>query len=278
MGVLFVSDLDGTLFDGESRLSPRSLEIINGLVARGLRFTIATGRSPYTALPLLRELDLRLPVVFMNGVFVYDPVSGEYLAHNVLDADTARRGCEILTARGLRPFVFTVDASGAPRIHYQGAFNPSEQHFVDLRTAGGDRRFRIVDDYTAALEEQVLTIVTIDTEQRGAAVREALAGDAGFCVMTTHDRDVPGYDWLELCHPLANKGDAVRFVRDHIGATRVVCFGDNGNDLPMFAIAEESYAVANATEAALLAASGVIAANHDDGVALHLHEAAAHLF
>ncbi|NUT34506.1 MAG: HAD family phosphatase [Hamadaea sp.] len=277
MAVLFVSDLDGTLFDGASRVSPRSLEIINGLVARGLRFTIATGRSPYTAIPLLRELDLRLPVVFMNGVFVYDPVTEEYLATNVLDAATARRGIETLMAQGLRPFVFIVDESGAPRIHYQGAHNAAERHFVDLRASKGDQRFQLVDDYEAALSQEILTIVTIDSEERAAAAREALAGDTGFCVMTTHDRDVLGNDWLELCHPLANKGDAVRFVRDRVGATRLVCFGDNGNDLPMFAIAEESYAVANATEAALLAASGVIAANHDDGVALHMHAAAAQL-
>ena len=55
----------------------------------------------------------------------------------------------------------------------------------------------------------------------------------------------------------------------------MVCFGDNANDLPMFAIADESYAVANATEAALLAAAGVVGSNHDDGVARHLQQAAA---
>jgi Cof subfamily protein (haloacid dehalogenase superfamily) len=271
---LFVTDLDGTLFTAESRVSATSVEIINELVARGLHFTVATARSPYTALPLLSELDLRLPVVFMNGVFVYDPVSGTNLATNLMTEPVARQTVVTLQAHGLRPLMFTIDAEGHQRIHYLGAVNASEEHFVGTRMAKGDQRFQLVQGFEAALGEQILTVIAIDTAERIEPALPELDGDAGLYVHLGPDRGTPGYFWLELCHPLANKGDAVRFVREHIGATRLVCFGDNANDLPMFAIADESYAVANATEAALLAAAGVVGANHDDGVARHLLQAA----
>lgn len=41
----------------------------------------------------------------------------------------------------------------------------------------------------------------------------------------------------------------------------MVAFGDNLNDLPLFAAADESYAVSNAHERILAAATGVIGSN-----------------
>jgi Cof subfamily protein (haloacid dehalogenase superfamily) len=270
---LFVTDLDGTLLTAEARVSAMSAKIINELIEQGLPFTVATARSPYTALPLLGGLDLRLPLIFMNGVFIYDPVAEANLASNLMSRDSAGRTIRTLQERGLRPFVFTIDAEGHQRIHYLGARNPSEEHFVGVRMAKGDQRFRLVDGFDAALGEQILTVIAIDAEDRITPVRTELKNDAELYVHLGPDRDTPGYFWLELCHPLANKGDAVRFVREHVGAARLVCFGDNANDLPMFAIADESYAVANATEAALVAASGMVGPNHEDGVARHLKAA-----
>ena len=47
---LFVSDMDGTLMGGDSRVSARSVAIINNLVDHhGLLFTVATARTTATA-------------------------------------------------------------------------------------------------------------------------------------------------------------------------------------------------------------------------------------
>ena len=45
---LYVTDLDGTLLDNNSRISERSVKILNGLVDRGVMFTSATARTPAT--------------------------------------------------------------------------------------------------------------------------------------------------------------------------------------------------------------------------------------
>ncbi|MCP2322383.1 hypothetical protein HDA40_000890 [Hamadaea flava] len=268
MTTLYVTDLDGTLLNSASAVSPTSVKIINDLIEQGLWFTVATARSPYTALPILGELDLRLPMAFINGVFVYDPISRTELARNLIRPETAATAVDVLLRMGLRPLVFTIDAGGHHRIHHLGEQNASEQNFTAVRLARGDRRFQLVTDFAQALSEEILTVIAIDTPDRIDPVLAELPAD-----LYAHlgpDRGVPGYAWLELCHPLANKADAVRFIRDHVSATRLVCFGDNANDLPMFAIADESYAVANATEAALAAAGGTVGPNDEDGVARHL--------
>jgi len=52
----------------------------------------------------------------------------------------------------------------------------------------------------------------------------------------------------------------------------MVVFGDNLNDLSMFQVADERYAVANAVQELKEIATGVIESNDNDGVARWLKE------
>ena len=65
----------------------------------------------------------------------------------------------------------------------------------------------------------------------------------------------------------ASKAHAIQKLKAIWGCSRVVSFGDAVNDLPMFALSDECYAVANAVEELKAAATGVIGSNEDDGVA-----------
>jgi hydroxymethylpyrimidine pyrophosphatase-like HAD family hydrolase len=55
-----------------------------------------------------------------------------------------------------------------------------------------------------------------------------------------------------------------------LGCTRVVSFGDAINDIPMFEISDECYAVANAVPELKKIATAIIDSNDDDGVAVFL--------
>ncbi len=46
---LYVTDLDGTLLNKNDRINPKSIEIINSLVEKGMAFTYATARSLVSA-------------------------------------------------------------------------------------------------------------------------------------------------------------------------------------------------------------------------------------
>ena len=59
-------------------------------------------------------------------------------------------------------------------------------------------------------------------------------------------------------------------LRELTGRKHIVCFGDNYNDLPMFSVADEAYAVANAAPEVRRAATGVIGSNLELGVARYL--------
>jgi hydroxymethylpyrimidine pyrophosphatase-like HAD family hydrolase len=56
-------------------------------------------------------------------------------------------------------------------------------------------------------------------------------------------------------------------LREYGRFDKVVGFGDNLNDIPLFRACEESYAMSNAVEELKEIATGIIASNNEDGVA-----------
>ena len=70
----------------------------------------------------------------------------------------------------------------------------------------------------------------------------------------------------------ATKANAVLKLKELWGCDRVISFGDAVNDIPMFRISDECYAVENAVDALKAMADGIILGNDADGVAAWLKE------
>lgn len=73
--------------------------------------------------------------------------------------------------------------------------------------------------------------------------------------------------WLEIMPLEASKSNAIAQLRTMLNCEKVIVFGDGKNDIDMFQIADESYAVANAHEELKKYATAVISSNDEDGVA-----------
>ena len=69
-------------------------------------------------------------------------------------------------------------------------------------------------------------------------------------VRSTHYADAyrAGVWYLEIFSADASKKHAAEFLRQVTGASRLICFGDNRNDLPMFEAADVAVAVTGAVE------------------------------
>jgi len=65
----------------------------------------------------------------------------------------------------------------------------------------------------------------------------------------------------------ASKSNAIKQLKELLECDRLVVFGDGKNDIDMFELADESYAVENAHEDLKRYATEVIGANDDDAVA-----------
>ena len=78
--------------------------------------------------------------------------------------------------------------------------------------------------------------------------------------------------WLEICPQNCTKAKTIRKVAEKYGFDRFVVFGDGINDIPMFEIADEAYAVSNALPELKEHATGIIGCNEEDAVANYLKE------
>ena len=91
MKSLYVSDLDGTLFNKKKRISDRSADIINRCIEKGMLFSVATARMPYGCDYRLKDLHMNVPGIVTNGVFLYDFQSEEIISAEAVPVSAAQK-------------------------------------------------------------------------------------------------------------------------------------------------------------------------------------------
>ena len=64
---LVVSDMDGTLINHQSGISPANLKAIQQLQENGIEFAIASGRDFYGVRSILDQYDIRCHAILGNG-------------------------------------------------------------------------------------------------------------------------------------------------------------------------------------------------------------------
>ena len=86
--MLYVSDLDGTLLNSDALLNKDVPERLNRLIDKGLCFTVATARTYATVNSIVKDVHLTYPMILMNGVMIYDPVSKSCINAEIIERDS----------------------------------------------------------------------------------------------------------------------------------------------------------------------------------------------
>ena len=264
---LYVTDLDGTLLGPDKRLSDLSARILDRLINDGALITCATARSWITVQRLLGDFRFQLPMVLYNGTFIYDSLNDRVLAQHELDTATVRSILQACRRHGQPPLVYWLDGTREQVSWVVGVNNTGMKRFWADRPE--DPRNAPRGTWEELAVDHVFNIVAIGTKETLERVVEEMGPDARDNSTFHLQRDTyhPEDFYLEIAPKLASKAEAVLQLKHLLGATRLAVFGDNLNDLSMFTIADESYAVANAAIEVLEAATEVIDFNSNDGVA-----------
>jgi Cof subfamily protein (haloacid dehalogenase superfamily) len=269
MAAFYVSDLDGTLLRDDARLSHSSRDTLGRLIADGLAFSVASARSVISMQPLLRGLELKLPVVEFNGAFISDLSSGRHETINSLDPDVATAVFALLRRFSDSFFVSTYDGSD-DRLYYGRLNNAGEQHYVDDRCAACDPRLKRIDDLAHSLTESVVCLTVIGRPERLADIDRAVTEEfSEFAeIHLFENRYSPGWWWLTIHDRRATKDQAIKLIAEQydLADHELIVFGDHVNDLKMFRLAKQAIAVANAQPEVLPHATHVIGSNEEDSV------------
>ena len=265
MKTLYVSDLDGTLLRSNEKTSDYTNSVINDLVRKGMVFSYATARSYVTSHKVTEGMVVNIPLITYNGAMIINNADGTFLRKNFFGTDVLSV-VQDLFSHGIYPIVYSF-IEGEEKFSYCSAKCTEEtKQFVDTRR---DARNHPVEDEEALLQGEIFYITCIGDEKRLAPLYEKYK-DVYHCVF---QRDIySGAQWFEILPAEASKANAIRQLREQLDCDKLVVFGDGKNDIDMFEMADESYAVENAVQELKDIATGVITDNDSDGVARFLSE------
>ena len=262
MRTLYITDLDGTFFDNNGTVSNKSRRIINALTQKGLLFSVATARSSMTAKDLLKGLHITAPIVLMNGVFLYDLEKNRAVSFHEIAPLPFSQVVAAFGQYNKAPMLFLYGDDGQLSIQYTRLDLQVNRDFYNARKKVLGERFRKVDALQIPAGQHAVYVNLVDTFDSLKPITELLKKIAG----------VTDYWFLEVYSADASKANGANAVKALVNADRLVVFGDNYNDITLFAAADEAYAVENAVDELKAQATAVIASNEQDGVASFLWE------
>jgi len=243
--------MDGTLLNSKHEVSPRFFELFYKLRAHEILFVAASGRQYNSIVDKLYTIKNDIIVIAENGGFVMH--KGKEIVSTPLNIQAKNTILNILeNVENAYPVLCAKNNA-----YLQG--NSSE--FVD----------KLKEYYT---EYQLLdNLKAFDGEIMKIAVYHFKSSEKYIYPAVKHLEDklkvkVSGENWVDLSHKNAHKGFALKKVQDlyNISPEETMVFGDYNNDLEMLALADYSFAMANAHPNVIKAANYRTLSNNDFGV------------
>lgn len=257
---LIACDVDGTLFDENETISPRTRDAVRAAVAAGAQFVVATGRPPRWIRPVVEALGFAPIAVCANGAVLYDPANDRVLSSRTLAVDTLAELAELAT-RVIPGAGLAVERIG------ERAHDTATPQFI---SSPGYEHAWLNPDNTEVSITDLLSAPAIKLLIRKAGARSSdMAAELAKHVGIEGDITYSTNNGLVEIVPLGiSKASGVEEVAKPQGITsdEVVAFGDMPNDIPMLMWAGHGVAMGNAHPDVLAAADEVTAPNSDDGV------------
>ncbi len=255
-GMLFCTDLDGTLYADDKTVSKENLDAIRYFQAEGGLFTFITGRVPVATREICDTIRPNAPFGCINGGGIYDPIKEALIWKRELPEEALE-------------LVRCVDAQ-LPEIGIQCN---TEKHIwfnKDNQTMQTFRRITGAPFLTCSYEElpePLLKVVMGHPEEAQILALKALLD---------HHPKAGNYDFIrserelyEILPKGVSKGSVLQKLAELLGIEmrHTIAVGDYNNDIAMLRVAGHSFAVANAVDEVRAVADHVTVSNNEHAIA-----------
>ncbi|HEV7301399.1 MAG TPA: Cof-type HAD-IIB family hydrolase [Tepidisphaeraceae bacterium] len=252
---LIAIDLDGTLLSDSKTVAQQTIASVASAVEQGVKVVIASARPPRSVRAIYQQLKLDTWQINYNGAMIWDEPARSVVGHTPLDCDLVLR--IISAARAMHPEVL-MTCEITDRWHTDR----------DDQTYTTETGRLFPPDVVAPLEsfcnQPISKLLLLAHPRQIAALFGMLTERFGDQIaMVSTDADL-----IQIVHPTASKGAALRTVADHydIAMANVLAIGDAANDVPMLQAAGVAVAMDNASPAVKAVADWVAPSNNDHGV------------
>jgi len=261
---LYITDLDGTLLNEQAELSEYTTNTLNRLINEGMNFSIATARTGATSFKLLKDIKLNQPLVLMNGVLIYDMESGHFVKKAVINDKALKQINNAIIKTGQAGLMYGFVGDQMTTYYKTLEIKPLRE-FVEERIQKFNKKFVKVNDF-CDVDADIIYFTFLNTKENIIKIHNELKDISD--IQCVYYPDIYSNDlfYLELTNIYASKYSGITYLRENYGYTKIIGFGDNLNDIPLFEACDEAYAVSNAKEEVKAAATAIIGANTEDGV------------
>jgi len=250
---LITIDLDGTLFDSQSRISKENKEAIGYCIGNGIKVILSTGKSLECVSKVISELELVDYQIATGGTIVIAPDLKPILMMKI-----SRES--VLNAIGLarkNNIGFALDTTDGKL--YFDRYYPEIKHIFDSGEA-----IEKVDDITDKhiVDNALLFTFTIDKEHSfNNILKKKIASDVKI------RRGGPYF--LNLLRREAGKVTGLKKILEiyNINRSEIMAIGDSNNDLGTIDFAGMGVAMGNAASEVINIADYVTEDNNNSGVA-----------
>lgn len=267
---LYLSDLDGTLLNSKAEISDFSKHKLNELIANGLNFSVATARTMATVKHILDGVNLRLPIILMNGVLIYDLKSNSYLRKCTIPAEIVSQILSALKNNNSTALLYKIQ-DNQQMTYFESTKNEHISIFIEERQQRYQKSFCEVSFSDISLDD-IIYFTMLDTQENLLPIYEALKNIAELRMEMYLDIYSDTLWYLEIFSAKASKKTAALSLKEQLNVENMIGFGDNLNDLPLFEACDLCCAVANARDELKAVANVVIDDNSNDGVVKWLEQ------
>ncbi|MFD1356454.1 Cof-type HAD-IIB family hydrolase [Fictibacillus halophilus] len=274
---LIAIDMDGTLVNKQLKVTKENSKVISQAVNDGHHVVIATGRSYDEARHTLKDAELHLPLICVNGAEIRS-AEWEILSSTPLEFSQYEEIKSILDKEEIYYELYT--SKGTYTDNREKAYEVMKDIVITSNPEATDddvqkaalRRFRlglvsVVGDFEKLLDQKDIEVYKFlafssDTEKLKRAFQHLQAVE-DLAVSSSADNN------LEITNSEAQKGVALkRFAEiNGISLENTMAIGDNYNDVSMLEIAGFPVAMGNAVDEIKNMAAFVTKENDESGVA-----------
>lgn len=251
---LIAIDMDGTLLTDELVIPEGTVEAIQRAVEHGTTVTIATGRMYASAKQFAEQLKINVPLITYQGALIQDMEKEEVIYERTISPDISSRLIEIAEERDLHLQVYQDDLLyGA--IENERLITYAKKTKVPYKVEPDLRKLA-----TRGFTKAIYIGDPVYLESMQDELKNLFGHTAHVTKSTPH--------FLEVTHPEANKGAALRHLAKSLGIdmTETIGIGDNYNDTELLEVAGLGVAMENAVEALKNNADFITLSNNDEGV------------
>ncbi len=225
---LFTAELDDMLSPISEQLTPFSKVEINRMLSEGLNFTLVTMRTPASLMDIVSDVELKLPVVVMNGAALYDFRNNSYVKAYIISGDTCEKARNIINNAGMNVFTNAL-CDDSLVIYYDRLENEAEKAiFTSLKKSP----YRNYINRKPQPEDRAIYLMMVDQSDRISALYDQLIhSEVGqlLKMITYPSQDYPRYSYIKIYNRNAGKQHMTEILCREYGIEKCSTVAANGS-------------------------------------------------